>query len=354
VFIIGRAKIDREFLVVRLRTCFSVCIVFLILAGCGSLPEANYHTDRADGRPAHVELADVPFYPQEQYQCGPAALAMVLTYAGVFRTPQDMTGQVYLPGREGSLQPEMLAATRRVGLLPYTLNTEPDALLQELAAGHPVVVLLNLRFDFLPEWHYAVLVGYDLNSKEVVMRSGGSRRLIMTLRDFDQSWAKSGRWAFVAMPPDQIPASAKESDYVEAVVAFERVSPLSARLSYSTALARWPSNLIAHIGLGNVAYGQHDLAAAESEYRQASVDHPDSGDAWNNLAQVLHELGNNPAALEAADRAVSIGGARLAIYQSTWNTIEAELASIPPPEPAYGALPPLDTPPESKIHANEK
>lgn len=327
---------DREFLVVRQRAGFLACIVFLILAGCKSLPDADYHADRADGRPAHVELADVPFYLQEQYQCGPAALAMVLTYAGVARTPQDMTGQVYLPVREGSLQPEMLAATRRAGLLPYTLNTEPDALLQELASGQPVVVLLNLRFDFLPEWHYAVLVGYDLSSKEVVMRSGDNRRLIMTLHDFDQSWAKAGRWAFVVLPPDKIPASAKEPDYMEAVIAFERVSPKSARLSYSIALARWPNNLIARIGLGNAAYGQHDLVAAESEYRRASIDHPDSGDAWNNLAQVLHELGNNPAAFEAADRAVSIGGTRLAIYQSTWGAIEAELAALHTPEPKYG------------------
>jgi hypothetical protein len=329
---------DREIKRIRQRTRLWICIIFLILAGCGSIPEADYHTNLADGHPTHVELADVPFYPQEQYQCGPAALAMVLTYAGVARTPQDMTGQVYLPGREGSLQPEMLAATRLVGLLPYTLSTEPDALLQELAAGHPVVVLLNLRFDFLPEWHYAVLVGYDLTRKEVVMRSGTNRRLIMALRDFDQSWAKARRWAFVAMPPDQIPASANEPDYVETVIAFERVSPKSARISYSTALARWPDNLVARIGLGNIAYGQRDLVTAESEYRKATIDHPDSGDAWNNLAQVLHELGNDSVALEAADRAVSIGGSRLSIYRSTWDTIDAELASSRPPKPAYGPL----------------
>lgn len=327
---------DRDIVWIRQRTGVGACIVFLILAGCGSVPEANYHADRADGRPAHVELADVPFYPQEQYQCGPATLAMVLTYAGVVRTPEDMTGQVYLPGREGSLQPEMQAATRRAGLLPYTLNTKPDALLQELAAGHPVVVLLNLRFDSLPEWHYAVLVGYDLARKEVVMHSGNNRHLIMTLHDFDHSWAKAGRWAFVAMPPDQIPASAKEPDYVEAAIAFERVSPMLAQLPYTTALARWPGNLIARIGLGNTAYSKHDLIAAESEYRRATIDHPDSGDAWNNLAQVLHELGNDPAALEAADRAVSIGGTRLAIYQSTWGAIEAELTPLHTHDPKHG------------------
>lgn len=286
------------------------------------MPEANYHTDLAAGRPDRVELTNVPFYPQEEYQCGPAALAMVLTYAGVSRTPEEMTGLVYLPKRKGSLPPDMLAAARRVGLLTYPLDTEPASVLKELAAGHPVVLLLNLRFDFLPKWHYAVLIGYDLTRKEVVLRSGTDRRLTMTLHDFDHSWTKSGRWAFVVVPPDQIPASATEPDYVDAVIAFDRVSPQSARVAYASALARWPGNLIARIGLGNAAYGQHDLITAESEYRRATLDHPDSGDAWNNLAQVLHELGNDPAALEAADRAVAIGGPRLAIYQATRGSIK--------------------------------
>lgn len=297
--------------------------VLLFLAGCGTIPKTNYHLDPANGRPDRVELASVPFYSQEQYQCGPAALAMVLTYAGVPRTPADMTELVYLPARKGSLQPDMLAATRRVGLLPYTLKAEPDAVLQELAAGHPVVVLLNLRFDILPEWHYAVLNGYDLTSKEIILRSGTEKRAIMTLHDFDHAWAKSGRWAFVALPPDQMPASAKEADYVDAVIALERVSPRSAQVAYAGALATWPGNLIARIGLGNVVYGQHDLIAAESEYRRATIDHPDSGDAWNNLAQVLHELGNNPAALTAADRAIAIGGQRLDIYRATRESINA-------------------------------
>lgn len=272
-----------------------------------------------------MELQDVPFYSQEQYQCGPAALAMVLTYAGVPRTPFDLTDQVYLPQRNGSLQPEMLAATRRAGLLAYTLDPEPDALLHELAAGHPVVVLLNLRFDLFPQWHYAVLIGYDLTSREVFLRSGVDRRLVMKLDDFDRSWSKAKRWAFVALTPNQIPATANETTYVEAAIALERVSPESAQVAYATALARWPVNLIARMGLGNAAYRRHELMTAEQEYRRAIIDHPGAADAWNNLAQVLHEQEHNLAALEAVERAVAIGGPRQAIYESTRTAIKAEM-----------------------------
>ena len=66
----------------------------------------------------HVQLSSVPFYPQEAYQCGPAALAGVLGAAGVAATPSSLAPQVYLPGRQGSLQLELMAASRRAGRIP--------------------------------------------------------------------------------------------------------------------------------------------------------------------------------------------------------------------------------------------
>lgn len=293
----------------------------LILAGCGSLPVENYRA--ASRLPTRVEL-NVPFYPQEHYQCGPAALAMVLAYDGLSVSPSDLARQVYLPGKEGALQVEMLAAVRRTGLLPYVLGDEPDAMLVELAAGHPVVILQNLRKLF-PEWHYAVVIGYDLAKGEILLHSGVNRNLAMNLDDFDRSWAKAGRWAFVALPPTQLPGSADEADFVEAAVDLEPVSSKSARIAYRTALAKWPSNLIARIGLGNAAYARHDYVEAETEYRRAVVDHPDSGDAWNNLAQVLSDLGRYQDALVAANHALSIGGNRKAVYELTMKAVKKEM-----------------------------
>lgn len=296
----------------------------LLLTGCAGMPTANYQTDK--GLPRQVEL-EVPFYPQEAYQCGPAALAMAFAYDGLAVRPSELAREVYLPGKEGTLQVEMLAAARRAGLVPYVLDGNPDAMMKELAAGHPVVVLQNLGFGFLPAWHYAVVTGYNLPKKEVFLHSGTKRRLVIKLDDFDYSWSKSGRWAFVALPPQQLPASATEQDFVESVVELESVSPDSAEIAYQTALAKWPEDLIARIGSGNAAYALHDYVGAESEYRRATVDHPDSGDAWNNLAQVLHDLGRNRDALDAARRAVSLGGVRRADYEATLKAIIDDTSS---------------------------
>jgi hypothetical protein len=43
------------------------------------------------------------------------------------------------------LQPELLGATRRHGLIPYVLAPDPSALTAELAARRPVLVLQNVN-----------------------------------------------------------------------------------------------------------------------------------------------------------------------------------------------------------------
>ncbi|MCW3478572.1 hypothetical protein OL229_03185 [Neisseriaceae bacterium JH1-16] len=88
--------------------------LLLLLVGCASTPQtAALLTRRPSDLPARVELTEVPFFPQDAYQCGPAALATVLVHAGVVTTPTELTPQLYLPERQGTLQAELLGATRR-------------------------------------------------------------------------------------------------------------------------------------------------------------------------------------------------------------------------------------------------
>lgn len=263
----------------------------------------------------------MPFYPQEDHQCGPAALATALGAQGVELSPDALAPEVYLPGREGSLAAEMLGATRRQGLVAYPLRPQLEDVLREIAAGAPVIVLQNLSLPIAPQWHYAVAVGYDLPAEQIVLRSGRTRREVMTLSTFEHTWARSGRWAMLALPPDRLPATADAGRYVEAAVALERVNAAAARRAYRTALARWPDNLVAAIGEGNTSYAAGDLPGAAAAYRAATVAHPESADAWNNLAQVLGELHRPAEARAAALRAVELGGPRMAQYQETLRSL---------------------------------
>lgn len=289
----------------------------LSLAGCAAPQVAALLARPPESLPPHVELSAVPFHPQEAYQCGPAALATALGHAGATTTPDALVSQVYLPGREGSLQVEMLAAVRRHGLVAYRPAPRLRDILGEIAGGAPVIVLQNLAFGFAPRWHYAVAIGYDLPREEIILRSGTTQRLVMTLSNFERTWARSGHWAMMALPPQRLPATATEDRYVASVVALERVAPAAARHAYQVALERWPDSLPARIGQGNTAYALGELAAAEAAYREATRRHPGAADAWNNLAQALLDLRRRDEALVAARRAVDIGGPSLVEYQST-------------------------------------
>ena len=296
-----------------------------LLTGCATPQVAQLAARWPERLPASAQVASVPFYPQEDYECGPAALAMAAGAAGVAVMPAALVPQVFLPGRQGSLQVEMLAATRRQGLLAYPLAPRVDALLTEVAAGTPVVVFQNLSFAFSPVWHYAVVIGYDRARNMLTLHSGVTERMEMSLFTFERTWERGGHWAMVALPPDRLPATAEPAVHATAAAALERVNPRAAQTAYTTALQRWPAQRGALLGLGNTAYAQQDLARAAAAYETATAAHPDFADAWNNLAQVKLELNALPQALTAAERAVALGGPREARYRALRDEIKSKL-----------------------------
>jgi tetratricopeptide (TPR) repeat protein len=284
--------------------------------------------EKAASLPRQVELVDVPFFAQEEFQCGPAALAMAMTHAGIKVDPEVLKPEVYLPEREGTLQVEMLGATRRHGLVAYQMSPVLGEVLEEVARGTPVVVLQNLSLDWYPVWHYAVVIGYDLDNKEVILRSGRERVQRMSLVAFENTWARSAHWAMVAVPPEKVPFTAQETRYVAAVNAFGKAGHLAASHSaYLAAKSRWPSSLGVSIALGNVAYMMKRMDEAEAEFRAAVTLYPDSVAALNNLAQTLSDMGRDEEALLFVQRAEKLGGPLHDIVLSTQAAIERKLNS---------------------------
>lgn len=295
----------------------------VLLSGCAATQTTALLSSARADLPRQVELTTTPFIAQERYQCGPAALAMSLRSAGFAVSADALVPQVYLPQREGSLQVEMIAAGRRNGAFSVTIPPRMDALVAELAAGRPVLVLQNLSLPFAPKWHYAVAVGYDLARGEIILRSGTTERLEMRMSTFEHTWARSRYWGMMTLPPGALPATAGEAAVLDALVAYEKTNPpAAARQTYAQALQRWPGNMALALGLGNSAYAAGDRAAAAAAYQQASVLHPDSGPAFNNLAVTLMELGRLQEARVAAERALAIGGPWRAAALDTLTSIE--------------------------------
>jgi len=293
-----------------------VWLAALLLSGCATPQASQMQAQWPSDIPAQAELTHVPFIAQDDYQCGPAALAMVLQSAGVLVTDQQLVEQVYVPARRGALQVEMLATSRRYGLPAYALAPEVAAVLREVAAGNPVLVLQNLSLPAFAVWHYAVVVGYDRWANTLTLHSGRTERMAISLFAFERTWQRGGYWAMVALPPDRLPATAHAAPFASAVAALERVHPAPALLAYQTALRKWPQEKLLLFGAGNAAYAQGKLELATQMYRATTHAQPDFADAWNNLAQVLYEQDQLPDAAQAITHAVALGGPRLAQYQT--------------------------------------
>jgi tetratricopeptide (TPR) repeat protein len=273
--------------------------------------------------PIRHELDTVPFYPQEAYQCGPASLAMTLTWSGIQVDPEAITPEVFTPSLKGSLQSAMISTARRRGRVAYPISGAEE-MLEEVAAGHPVIILQNLGLSWYPVWHYAVLVGYDLELGIVLLHSGVTSQKRLSLRVFNNTWARGDYWGLLVLPPSRLPATATEHNYVSAVLGLEKAQQWQAAIEgYNTALARWPDSLSARMGLGNSYYALGDLVSAEAAFREATIRFPTSGMAYNNLAQVLWERDNRKEALEAARKAVDLGGPLVEEYRRTLKEIQA-------------------------------
>jgi tetratricopeptide (TPR) repeat protein len=234
-----------------------------------------------------VELERTPFFAQEANQCGPASLAMILGASGIKIHPDDLAMQTYLPGRRGSLQLELIAACRTYGRVPYEISPDLSALIDELQAGRPVLVLQNLSLQSLPVYHYAVVIGVRPEGK-IILRSGSRRRLEMDAAQFLMSWKRPGAWGMIALRPGELPAQPDPLHYLKAVNAFEtKGNIMQAEKCYQAAITVWPENQAFLFALGNNYLLQEENSKAEGLFREVLTINPHHVAAANNLAETF-------------------------------------------------------------------
>lgn len=274
-----------------------IVVIYMLLAGCST----HQPVKPASPPNVNVELKKTPFFPQQQYQCGPAALAMMLQAAGIDIQPDDLTPYLYLPEKQGSLQLELIASIRNNQRIPYVLEPVIEAIVGELLAGRPVLVLQNLGLKILPAYHYAVVVGMQPRG-QVVLRSGTTKRLVLDFNDFLTSWKKAGSWAVVVLNHDELPTDLDLTKYLKTLSEIETTGNiLLAEGGYRTILKYYPEQPTALFGLANSLFVQENFTEAASIYRKLLNDRPTHAAAANNLAETLARLQCFKQALELLD-----------------------------------------------------
>lgn len=299
--------------------------VLLLLVGCSSLPlqstQLLSHPPKALSQ--YKELIGVPFFPQEKYHCGPAALAMVLNSAGTNLRPENLVKSVYTPEKQGSFQIEIIAAARNNGRIPYVIDKSMISLLMEIEHGNPVLVLQNVGLTWIPRWHYAVVIGFDLIKGQIILRSGTESQHTISFELFERTWRRAKYWAIVVLPAEKLPATVNKLSYAKAINAFEQLQKWQvAERAYQAGIRRWPDSNIIRMGLGNSQYALRQPKKAIRSYQQLLKSEPDYAPALNNLAQVLSENGQALKARFLALKAIRMGGPYSATYKQTLHAID--------------------------------
>ena len=211
--------------------------LFFLLTACAGGPQLLPETKRL---PERVELADVPFFQLSDAQGGPSALAALLNHHGVITSPGLVDERIQQLAKGQSAQAGLEVVARSYDLLVYPLPGNLDALMQQVSAGHPVLVMQDRLFGG-PGAQFALLVGYDQRERTLVLRSGNTRRWYTSFASFDDAWEEAGRWAVLIQPTNQLPAQPLERVWLQAARDLQQQGRgAAAQRALRTARQVWP------------------------------------------------------------------------------------------------------------------
>lgn len=289
-------------------TFIPLLLLSWLLSACQTVPPP------ANARTAPQQQLDVPFIPQDAYQCGPAALGMMLQWNGLPGEQDELVREVWLPERQGALGMELRAAGRARGLLAYPVET-PEALFAELQAGHPVLIMQNLSLPSWPTWHFAVVIGYRDGGKRMLLHSGTDEATSSRWNRFLRTWARARYRGFVLLPAGELPARVEPEPLLRALAPMRT----NAVPHWQTAVARFPDNGRLHFGLANALWAADRRAEALDAYQRTVRLAPELAPAWNNLAYALQDAGDHEggrqAICHAAELAPEDGNIRASVLE---------------------------------------
>jgi predicted double-glycine peptidase len=173
-----------------------LCLCMLLLSnGCAA-------TEKLSGE--RLTVVEVPFFPQETFQCGPAALATVINYwygktgAAKSLTHDTIAREIYSPSARGVLGIDLELYARKQGFQARQIAGTIDELKTSLDKSIPPIILVDYGFSRYQRNHFMVVKGYS--DSALLVNSGRKESERVGNEDLLKVWKKTGYWMLLVKP----------------------------------------------------------------------------------------------------------------------------------------------------------
>jgi tetratricopeptide (TPR) repeat protein len=292
---------------VKIWAAILYCSLFAMLQGCQSLPQTEaLLVDPPTGVASKQYIEKVPFFAQQEFYCGPTTLSEVFHFYSHPISPDQLAPDLFIPQREGSLQIEMVTAARKHGFLAYSEQSNLAQLIKLLDQNVPIIVLQNLSVLWMPQWHYAVVIGYDLENQQFILHTGETKDHTMPFYLFERVWQRANYWMLAPLPVGKTSSALTPIKYIQA--AYDQMSTnqqTNAIENLVAATNTWPNEWLPYFLLGNY-YLQDNPVKAATWYSKGLTAGYQQAEYLNNYSYALAELGCREQAIEVVEQAVRL------------------------------------------------
>ncbi len=163
-----------------------VTIITLLLGcGCAAFHQRDWRAGEAG---LHV-VSGVPFIAQQRSDdCGAAALAALLAHRGRELPEASIAKEVAIPALGGSILPDLENFARGQGFETRSGCGDLALLRQQINAGRPVIVPVQLGSWLVSRPHYLVVFGYT--DRDFLVHASTREGVFIAADELGDRWAK--------------------------------------------------------------------------------------------------------------------------------------------------------------------
>jgi ABC-type bacteriocin/lantibiotic exporter with double-glycine peptidase domain len=143
-------------------------------------------------------IQNVPFHPQEEFQCGPASLAGVLNHWNIKVSPDEIASEIYSKSVKGTLNIDMGLYVERRGLKARQYHGSLEDIKRKIDSGYPLIVLVDEGFLVYQKNHFMVVIGYG--GEGILSNSGREKHKFIPVKKFLKSWERTKFWTLLITP----------------------------------------------------------------------------------------------------------------------------------------------------------